>query len=188
MTAVRLATIAALATLFSTSATAASYIEGSGGVTLAPKLDVDGFSLHMNSGYNYGASVGTDLTNTLGPSWGVREDLFYTNNQYSCCSAHLSGLSFMTNAIYHFSTDLPLQPYVGLGVGGVDIGYVAPGGMRDSQIKFGGQVLGGIDIPISRRVAAFAEYRFIDADKARMSVGPVEYQSHNFTFGLKLRL
>lgn len=172
------------------SAQAQGYVESSAGASTFPWLDVSGIAYRLNTGYNLGASAGLKLTNLFGPHWDLRGDVFYTHAQYSCCSSHLGGISFMGDLIYHFDVDWRIKPYVGAGVGAVAIQYGNPRlGPQVSNVRFAGQAIAGAEYPITSRFSAFAEYRFIDANKANFTVpGPVQYRSHNFTIGLKLSL
>lgn len=169
---------------------AQGYLQGSGGVTTAPWLDISGVSYKMNTGYNVGVSGGLNLANVLGPSWDVRGDILYTKNEYACCRAHLGGTSFMVNLIYRFDLGLPAKPYIGAGLGGVSIQYGnALTGPNDSKVSFGGQALAGVEYPLFGRFSMFGEYRYIAAHKANIAqLGPVDYQTHNVMAGLKMTL
>jgi opacity protein-like surface antigen len=184
-----------IAVLFSAAAVflpagAQGYLQGSAGLTTTPWLDISGLGYKLNTGYNLGVSAGLRLVNVLGPSWDIRADALYTNNQYACCTAHLGATSLMANLIYHFDVGLPFKPYVGVGVGGVDVHYgSAMTGPHDSGISFGGQALAGVEYPLFGRFSAFGEYRYITANNTTLApVGRVGYQSHNFMAGLELAL
>jgi opacity protein-like surface antigen len=178
-----------MALLAFSPALAQGYVQGSAGGSFAPWLDIRGVGYKMNTGYNVGVSAGLRLTHFLGPNWDLRGDIMHTQNQYECCSAHLGGTSFMASLLYHFDIDSKIEPYVGVGLGGVAVNYGAMGGSHETKTSFGGQALAGVEYPLMGRFSLFGEYRYLMAKTTNFqSVGRVEYKTHNVMLGLKLAL
>lgn len=167
---------------------AQGYVQGSAGGSWTQWLDVGGIGYKLNTGYNIGVSAGLTLVNVLGPSWDVRGDVMYSQNQYDCCSAHLGGTSIMANLIYHVDLGTGLRPYIGAGLGAVAVNYGnAMTGPHETRTHIGYQALAGAEYPLVGKLSLFGEYRYIDAGHTNLSVvGPVEYRTHNVMVGLKL--
>ncbi len=113
---------------------------------------------------------------------------------------------FMANGYY----DLPvsrwrLHPYVGVGVGQVDVHVrttasrpfgppTAPAKLIDDSLEgFAWQAMGGVALPLSRRLSLTAQYRYLDAGTLN-GVGSgapnqtfrTQIASHNLDVGLRL--
>lgn len=171
------------AALASDGAPGAWYIKGQGGLVWEPDLGFGGADFEMDQGYNLGAAIGTNLT----PNLALEGDLFYTSSEYSCCGTDLSALSLMPALIYTFDTNSQIRPFLGAGIGAVNVMYDGP--PNGEEWAFGYQLLGGVAVPISDRVDFFAQYRWQQANDVDFPfAGGVEYRANAVSVGLKFAL
>jgi OOP family OmpA-OmpF porin len=102
-------------------------------------------------------------------------------------------LNFGPNVLYDIRTGSRLTPYVGLGVGGADIGYhtTLPGNSIDNTgLSFAYQGIAGVAYALSDRLQVTADYRYIRALPASVplaSGGSVDanYHAHTVMVGLR---
>lgn len=189
-----LALFAALSLAVGAPAQADTYVQVSGGPTFDPNLSFGCCNYSLNTGYNVGGGIGTDLGDWLGPDWAVQGDIFYTHSQYTCCTDNtLSSLSLMGDLVYNWRNDSPFTPYIGAGLGGVDDMYSNISGASADGWAFGYQFFVGLDWAAFENVSVFGEYRYQGSSNTTISgsygtIGNVGYESHNLTFGLRLHL
>lgn len=184
-------TSAAAILLSAGAAYADPYVSVLGGADFTPTQAVGAGRADMDTGWNLGARVGTDLNNYWGsaPSGlSVEGDLFYHQSHYAGSAAHLDSGSLMGNLIYHVNMDSALTPYIGAGVGGV-MTQVSTGVNQDSQTVFGWQGIGGLEYAVNPDTSLFTEYRYQDAHWANVGGVPhVGNTSDNVSVGVKFHM
>jgi opacity protein-like surface antigen len=87
-------------------------------------------------------------------------------------SGDIDTTTLMLNAFYDFDTGSKLTPYIGLGLGwmNVDLTY-QPGGVgviRDDDNVFAYQLVGGLNYEVNDSISVFASYRYRDSRDARV--------------------
>jgi opacity protein-like surface antigen len=189
-----LALLAALSLAVVAPAQADTYLQVSGGPTFDPTLSFGCCNYGVNTGYNIGGAVGTDLAGWLGPDWAVQGDIFYTKSQYTCCSGNdLATLSLTGNLVYNWHNNSPFTPYIGAGIGGVDDMYTNVSGASADGWAFAYQFFVGVDWAAFQNVSVFGEYRYQGSSNTTISgsygtEGNIGYASNNLVFGLRLHL
>jgi opacity protein-like surface antigen len=105
---------------------------------------------------------------------------------FSGVGGHLDTTTFMANALYDIPLDLPVQPFVGGGIGLAHTGIAAHGGFPfcaicerpaicylvcsvnmkadDSSNNFAWQAIGGLSMPLAPQWSLDATYRYIRAN------------------------
>lgn len=174
--------VAALAVL-PAKADIVDYAQLLGGVTQSPDLGFDGVDYEMAVGYNVGGGFGWNVA----PNFTVGADFFFTSSDYECCETSLESFSAMVAGRYAFPMD-GWRPYVGAGLGGVQVHYANAGNDSGSEWAFGYQVEAGLVIPTGEKFDVLIGYRFQDAEDVTIEGADVEYQSHNLSFGLNFPL
>ena len=158
------------------------YVEIFGGAVFQPDLEWGGSDYELDTGWNAGATVGWFVT----PSVALEAEVMHTTATYTGYDNDLESTSLMLNAVYHSQPSGRLQPYLGAGVGAVEVVYdnVA---YEASDTVLGWQLMGGVLIPVGERVSLFAEYRYQGAEEASDAGLDWEYMSHNVSGGLRFR-
>jgi len=87
--------------------------------------------------------------------------------------------SLFLNVIQEFNTGTAYTPYVGVGVGFVDVdsdlSYGPVANIRDDDTVFAYNVVVGLDVKLSKKFTGFVEYRYLetnDVDLDRFGGGP----------------
>lgn len=160
-------------------ARAQTYVEVTGGWTDQPDLMWDATDWEMDRGEHWGAAVG----HYVQPNLAVEFEILRTRTNYTGYPDNdLTATSLMVNGVYSFNRESRVRPYVGAGLGGVQVGY-SPSDSEDTV--FGWQVMAGLEAPIAGRVSGFVEYRYQDAATAEDGALEWEYLSHNLGIGLR---
>jgi len=110
----------------------------------------------------------------------------------------------MANAYWSFDCGGKWRPFIGAGIGGVQVtatdNHVIPGTtiIGDSDIVFGYQAMAGVAIPVADSIDFLAQYRYQAADDADLTLTfsppgtkvsySQEYQSHNLSVGFRFNL
>lgn len=175
------AACAALLLVAGAASAAEPYVEIFGGAVFQPDLEWGGLDYEMDTGWNAGATVGWFVT----PSVALEAEVMHTTATYTGYDNDLESTSLMLNAVYHFQPSGRLQPYLGAGVGGVEVVYDGPS--ESSDTVMGWQLMGGVLVPVSERVSLFAEYRYQDAEEASDGGLDWDYMSHNVSGGVRFR-
>ncbi len=117
----------------------------------------------------------------------------------SAAGGDIMPLSFMANVYYDFDTGTPITPYIGAGVGGVDLmTKIAQGGttiVDDSAIGFGYQGIIGAAYKINEALSLKADYRYLGTTDVSFSNSPgvgagtakMSYKSHAVMIGFIYR-
>jgi opacity protein-like surface antigen len=166
------------------------YVELSIGVATGSDLAFDGVNVSLDSGP--AASIGVGFAKFIGPV-DLRLD-YMTTDRDTCflfCVFGNQGVtsgSTMLSALYNF----PLgegrwETYVGAGAGmvKVDVENTGPG-FSGSDNVFGWQLIGGVRVRLfNGPIRLLVEYRYQSSQDARVDGHTVEYNSNNFTAGLR---
>ncbi|HTO85657.1 MAG TPA: OmpA family protein [Methylomirabilota bacterium] len=95
----------------------------------------------------------------------------------------------MTNVLYDFDLGLPIRPYVGVGIGGINADAKVNGFGSDTKWAFGYQGIAGAEYPLSDTLALFADYRYLATQGLDLSPGTSdardEYRSHTVLAGVR---
>jgi opacity protein-like surface antigen len=174
------------------AAQADPYVSILGGADFTPSQAVGAGRSGMETGWNLGARVGSDMGsywNGAPSGLSVEGDLFYHQSHYAASATHLDSGSLMANLIYHVNTDSPLGIYGGAGLGPVMTQVSTPAG-QDSQTVFGWQAIAGVEHPLADSNAnIFAEYRYQDAHWANVGgLTHVGNTSDNVSVGVKFNM
>lgn len=157
------------------------YGELFGGVNLAPDLEFQSSDYEMDTGYNFGASLGWNL----GANWSVEGEVTYNKNEYSCCTPNSASLlNLSVNGYYTFQTAGSFKPYVGVGIGYGDLTY--DNGSEFSDWVFTYQAIAGGRFAVTDTTDLFAEYRYVASDDASDSGTVWEYRAHVLSAGLRV--
>jgi opacity protein-like surface antigen len=201
------AAILAAAMVIGTQADAQPYVKVLGGLTfddVSTNSDGDEFDIDTDTGYNFGIAFGVPFANA--PNVSIEGDVFFTDATLSDVSDELEDsdlvitdasaqtLSLMANIIYRMGANLPFGLYVGAGAGGIQKSLALDG--LDASISnwnFGGQLLAGIEFPLTNAVMLVAQYRWQfsqewELDFGDIGTGNIDLQSHNFSVGVKIPL
>jgi opacity protein-like surface antigen len=178
------AALAALALMAAAGAASAqTYAEATVAYSSSPDLGWGGpilLDYEMDEGILWGVAVG----HRFSPNFAVEAEITTAEAEYSCCTPNnVNVTNYMVNAFYTFRPDASIRPYVGAGLGMVDIEYEAAGKLSDNV--FGWQAMAGLEMPVSPRVSLFGEYRYLKASEAEDSGTMWEYESHNIGLGLR---
>ena len=158
-----------------------AYVKLSGGANFQGREHWNTTDYEMMDGFDFGAAGGLFVS----PKVSIEADVLHTDAEYRCCKTHLSSNGILVDGLYHFDTTAKLDPYVGLGIGMIDVQY-SGGGNYWTDWVLGGQVLAGAELPLTERISAFAEYRYQLAAKARHGKIPFDYRSQNLLSGVKI--
>ena len=111
-------------------------------------------------------------------------------------SGNVSAVGLMANGYYDFKTDMPIVPYVGAGVGAVNVSVndvTASGFLKgnDSDRVLAWQLKAGISYPVSDKTSLTFGYRFFDTkDLSLVTSAGTPYtadgaRSHSLETGLR---
>ena len=157
------------------------YFAASGGLSLTNDLDLPGFNLSFDPGFNIGGAVGYDMGQfrVEGEIRYHTVDVDSVNGTPVPFSADLSALSFMANGYYDVEmASSPLTPYIGLGIGLVS-SEISAGAATADEEDFGYQFMLGLGFDVAPNAILTAEYRYFgiaDSDAP---------DTHAFIFGAR---
>lgn len=141
-----------------------------------------GFGMNLSGGYNFdGARIegefgykSTEIDKISGPGPGG-----YVQG------ADASIMSYMVNGYYDVRTPSPVTPYIGVGLGMVNVDMDI-NGMSGDDTVFAYQVMTGLGISINKNLILDLSYRFQGASgDANFSGADVQYMSSNFNVGVR---
>jgi opacity protein-like surface antigen len=165
------ATAALMALTASALADSGYYFSGLAGVSLMPNLGLKNTSttaaIGLDNGYVYGGAFGYALDN----GWRLEIDTLHqmaTVNTVNgaAASGHLFTTSLMANATYDLPSYYSLTPYVGVGMGAMNIGGKVAG-YSGSVWRPAYQLEAGLRYAVSPQLEWFGEYRFQQAAAAK---------------------
>lgn len=181
------ATLAVLALSASALAESGYYFSGLAGLSVMPNLgqkNTSGTSVvGLDNGYVYGGAFGYALDN----GWRFEIDTLHqmaTVNTVNgtAASGHLFSTSLMANATYDLPSYYSLTPYVGAGVGAMNIGGTA-NGYSGSVWRPAYQLEAGLRYAVSPDLEWFGEYRFQQAEAAKFD-GVSDYANQHASANL----
>lgn len=156
-----------------------------GGVSIDPPLQYGCCEYDMDSGLNVGGVLGWNLDQNL--SLGV--DLMYTEQGYSGYSSKLETMSVMADVFYSFDIGSKWRPFVGAGIGGVQVTYDNNGSpFAGSDFVFGWEATAGVTIPIAAKTDISLSYKYQGSEDAQIETRSVEYKSNTISAGLVFNL
>jgi len=184
------------------------YVGGGAGVTLPMndeiksdsstanhKLSFDpGWLVDGQVGYAYGNGLRTELE--VGYRQANSDSITNPNSAAALAAAKRYGvLNSMVNVIYDMDINLPLTPYVGVGVGyariwakELAIGNNASAVLNatdESAGAFAYQGIAGVSYAIAPHWAATLDYRYLSTTEADFGNMKSEYSSHNILMGVR---
>jgi len=163
-----------------------------------------------NKGIGIYAAIGVDR----GSNWRLEGEFSYRNNDvrhlagdgiafpgWSTLSGDQSVMALMFNAIYDFSNDSKITPYIGAGLGvgrfEADFGGTNPSlqalAINDKSYNLAYQGIAGIAFALAENVALDLSYRYFGAENVRyqgtINGGPsdfkTDYRTHTAFLGLR---
>ncbi|MTH79452.1 outer membrane protein [Paracoccus aestuariivivens] len=166
------------------------YVKGFGGATWPSNFDTtlkeDGEqiarpSFDYDTGYTLGVAVGTDFT----PNFSMEIEYSYRSadavitdrdedDESESADGDTSANALMVNAIYMFDgmgTNRTVRPYLGGGIGGVQVETSVPGQDYDADTLFAYQLIGGVGYELNPNITLYAEGRWFQTESGRFD-GP----------------
>lgn len=166
------------------------YVKGFGGATWPSNFETtlreDGEqiarpSFDYETGYTLGVAVGAAFTPNLSMEieYAYRStDAAITDrdedDESSRANGDTSANALMFNAIYMFDgmgATGAIRPYLGGGIGGVNVETSVPGQNYDADTLFGYQLIGGVGYELNANVTLYAEGRWFQTESGRFD-GP----------------
>lgn len=153
-----------------------------GGLTLSPDLDLGPFPENeMDYGYNMSVFAGWAQSEEIS----VAAQLSWVESEYDGSNSSLQALGVFGNAIYTCNTGDFWRPYIGAGVGGIELRLDQAGPLTGSQWVFAYQGMAGIALDVDDKHAIVLGYTYQTSNDAEIKgVSPVEYTSHNFSLSV----
>lgn len=143
--------------------------------------------INFDTGFGIAAALGYDFA---GSNLRLEGELTYRYNEATVSSPALpsfapsgdvDSIAYMANAYYDFDINSPLIPYVGAGLGVVDIDS------EDTVFAYQGMV--GASYGINSYSELFGGYRYFDSEGLKLDGGgEMDYTSHGIEFGYRIRL
>ncbi|MSP82155.1 MAG: OmpA family protein [Alphaproteobacteria bacterium] len=201
----------ALAVLLATLAgTAAAqdrgfYVGLGAGLNLPADIAIDGGAIATDADAGYGGGAVGALGFAYGNGFRTELEVGYRTNSVDDLSGVAGGsgdvdaMTIMVNAYYGLENESRLTPYVGGGVGWLNLDFsgVTPVGgltLSDNGDEIGYQGIAGVGYEVAPQVDLFAEYRYLGAfgdvgvaTNAGANVS-ADYAAHSFMVGLRFSL
>lgn len=181
----KLALAAAMAVAFAGAAKAdwVDFIAVGGGGTQSPDLGYGAGTFEMDYGYNLGAMFGWNQSEEIA----FAADVMFAESEYKGFSSSLQSLSIMGDVMYRCDTGDFWHPYIGAGVGAVNLRY--NGGNQfptfsGSDWAFGYQGMAGVTFDVDETHAIFVGYRYQASEDVSIKNREVEYASHSISIGV----
>ncbi|HIJ38656.1 MAG TPA: OmpA family protein [Rhodospirillaceae bacterium] len=160
------------------------YIGAEAGLNIAPKVSFSdsaktwrdtqkaGYAILGQLGYGFGQ---TRLEGEIG--WRANDINKVTAVTTGSGSGSLDAVSIMANLYYDFPTGSALVPYLGVGIGGVDVNgnSIRLGSTtftNDDQMVFGYQGIAGVSYALNDCLSLKADYRYLRTTEASMKEDP----------------
>ena len=180
------------------------YAGAEAGVNFVPKLKFDatgntwtqqqdpGYAILGQVGYGFGK---VRLEGELG--WRQNEiNKFSDNFGAKSPDGNINGVSFMANVYYDFVNSSKWTPFVGGGIGGIDLNFdnlKAAGApvTNDGDFVFAYQGIAGVSYAVNEQLSLKADYRYLGTVDGNYSVNPAyasgpakgSYASHSVLVG-----
>jgi opacity protein-like surface antigen len=157
------------------------FVAVGGGYTQSPDLGVAGTSNAMDYGYHAEAMLGWAQSEEIA----FAADVMFAESEYDGSSQSLQSLSVMLDALYVCNTGDFWHPYIGAGVGTVQVSWDGAGPFNGSEWAFGYQGMAGLSFDVDEKHAIYLGYRYQAAEDVTIKGVPdIEYASHNISIGV----
>lgn len=172
------------------------YISGEAGVSLPPDLHLNTPAGTSHESLGTGFATGGALGYDFGDGWRVELNSLYQNTPLSkldgvAANGHLSSTSVMANATYDLIPNAQFTPYVGAGLGVLNLGGSADA-FSGRDWRAGYQAEAGLRTDLSQNTSLFGEYRFSQSESATYSDGTdtahQHFSDHALLAGLSFKL
>ncbi|MBS0472084.1 MAG: porin family protein [Proteobacteria bacterium] len=173
------------------------YVSAEGGVSLPPDLHLDSPTLGRNQdSFGTGFAVGGALGYDTGNGWRVELNTLHQNADVSRlngtpATGHISSTAVMANATYDLMTGEKVTPYVGAGLGFVNVGGQV-NGLSGRDWKPAYQAEAGLRTDIGHDTSLFGEYRFTQSESVALSdstdTAHQHFSDHALLAGVSLKL
>jgi outer membrane protein OmpA-like peptidoglycan-associated protein len=180
------------------------YIGAGAGVTFPDSADISGGAVSTDADFDTGwAGVGS-LGYAYGNGLRTEIEVGYRQNDIGDLSGVAGGtgdsdaLNAMINGLYDFHNSSDFTPYVGAGIGWLNLnldGVTPVGGatLDDSDDVLAYQGIVGIGYSLTEQIDLFVDYRYLGTEDASMRTSAgvnvdVEYDSHTVLAGLRIGL
>lgn len=151
----------------------------------------------LNTGFTVAGFAGMELAQ----NYRLEGELSYQRNEIDKLtflgisldgSGTFSAINLMGNAYYDFKTNSPITPFIGAGLGYARIQVndfnIAGFGLPDaSDGAFAWQVMAGIGYAMTKEITLELAYRYFSAMNVVLDDDDTEYNSHNFTVGIRTK-
>jgi opacity protein-like surface antigen len=141
-----------------------------------------GFGMNMSGGYNFD---GARIEGELGYKSTEIDKISGPGRSGYVQGADVTIMSYMVNGYYDVRTPSPVTPYIGVGLGLVNV-KIDINGMSGDDTVFAYQLMTGLGIAIKKNLILDLSYRFQSASgDANISGADVQYMSSNFNVGIR---
>ncbi len=161
----------------------------------AISTDVDfetGWAAVGTFGYAYDIGIRTEI------EVGYRENDIDDIGGVTGGSGDFDGFTVMVNALYDIRNESDFTPYLGGGVGYMNLSLdkvtpIGGGTLDDSDGVFAYQAIAGVTYALNDQIGIFVDYRFLGTEDADMTTSTgvdvdVDYDSHTVLAGLRFSL
>jgi opacity protein-like surface antigen len=180
----KIALAAVMAVLMSGAAKADwfDYVAVGGGATQSPDLNVFGTDSDMEMGYNLGIMVGWNQSDQIS----IAGDVGFVESEYEDgAGLSLQALGIMGDVMYMCDTGDFWHPYIGAGLGTIELRLDQAGPFSGSEWVFGYQAMAGISFDVDDSHGIFVGYKYQASEDASINGIPdIEYESHNISIGV----
>jgi len=152
------------------------------GWTQEPDLQAGTCCFEMDHGLNVGGVFGWNLS----PEISVGADFMYTNSGYhGFHDTDLETFSFMAAGYFNFDIGSDLRPFIGAGLGGVQVSFSSPNpASNGSDIVFGYEGMAGVTYALQDNLGLALAYKYQAANDATIQGFTDEYKSHNLSLAI----
>jgi outer membrane protein OmpA-like peptidoglycan-associated protein len=180
------------------------YVGLGAGLTIPEDSDITGAGINPSADLDLGWAGIASLGYAFGNGLRAEIEGGYRANDVDQLSGVVNGtgnvdaITVMLNVLYDFHNDTRFTPYIGAGVGWLNVsmdGVQPVGGaiLDDSDDVLAYQGIVGIGYDLSQQVQMFVDYRYLGSDDANMrtstNVGvETEYTTHTVLAGLRISL
>lgn len=159
-------------------------LRGGAAAPLSSQIDSDtGWAAIGSLGYRFGNGVRTEIEG------GYRHNDGNALIGNGKVNTEVRAWDAMTNVLYDFDLGSPIRPYVGVGVGAVNVDAKVGGVGSDDNWAFGYQGIAGVEYALSDSLALFTDYRYLSTAGLNVNPGTAnvhdEYHSHTVLAGLR---
>jgi len=181
------------------------YVGAEAGVNFVPKLKFNanantwaqqqdpGYAILGQVGYGFGK---VRLEGEIG--WRQNEINKYRDDFGAAkANGNISGVSIMGNVYYDFVNSSKFTPYIGGGIGGIDVNFdnLKAGGVpvtNDGDFQFAYQAIAGVSYAVNEQLSVKADYRYLGTTDGNFNTstqfaggGPAKgsYESHSVLVG-----